>query len=141
MDFSPWDVILGKISQRIRNELMFRMSIKRVILANGSRLLREMLHRVINQADQLEVIEEIPTWEALSSALERFDPEWVILAQSEDNPSGHQLDFCMKCFPSVRFVFISPEQNNIKMRWQVSHEAEYPDLSLKEFIRMLEKDY
>ena len=116
------------------------MSTKRIILANGPQLLREMLHSIIDRADQLEVVKDIPDYAGLPSALKRFDPDWVIVPQSEGNPLHQQIEFCMKRFPSVRFVFFSPDQNNIKMRWQMSYEAEYPDLSLKEFIHRLKQD-
>lgn len=116
------------------------MSTKRVILANGPRLLREMLHRALDKADQLEVVQEIPDWEALPPALERFDPEWVIVAQPYANLPHNRIDFCMEEYPSVGFIFLSPNQNRIKMKWQMSREEEYSDLSLKEFIHILEKD-
>jgi chemotaxis response regulator CheB len=116
------------------------VSTKRVILANGSRLLQEMLHRAIEKADHLEVVQEIPSWEELPSALKRFDPEWVIVTQTYSNHSHKPIDSCMEDYPSVRFIFLSPTQNHIKMKWQGSCEEEYSDLSLKEFIHLLEKD-
>jgi hypothetical protein len=116
------------------------VSRKRVILANGSRLLREMLHRAIDKADHLEVVQEIPSWEELPSALKKFDPEWVIVTQPYSNQSHERIDSWMEAYPSVRFIFLSPNQNQIKMRWQASCEEEYLDLSLKEFIHILEKD-
>lgn len=116
------------------------MSIKRVILANGSRLLREMLHRAIEKAEHLQVVQEIPSWEGLPSALKLFDPEWVIVTQPYSNQSHKPIDSCMEDNPSVRFIFLSPTQNHIKMKWQASCEEEYQDLSLKEFINLLEKD-
>jgi DNA-binding NarL/FixJ family response regulator len=116
------------------------VSRKRVILAHGSRLLREMLHRVIDKANQLEVVQEVPSWEELPSALKRFDPEWVIVTQPYSSPSHERIDSWMEAYPSVRFIFLSANQNRIKMKWQAACEEEYSDLSLKEFIHILEKD-
>jgi hypothetical protein len=116
------------------------MTTKRVILANSPRLLREMLHRAIDKADQLEVVQELPDWEGLPSALEQFDPAWVIVAQPYRGHPGNPLDSCMEQHPSVRFIFLSPAQNNIKMKWQTSYEEEFSDLSLQEFIHILQKD-
>ena len=129
----------GTNPEQSKKELVM-ISRKRVILANGSRLLREMLHRAINKADQLEVVQEIPDWEGLSPALERFDPAWVIVAQPYTHPPHQRIDSCMEEFPSVGFIFLSPSQNYIKMKWQTSREEEYSDLSLKEFIHILERD-
>lgn len=116
------------------------ISTKRVILANGSRLLREMLHRAIDKADQLEVVQEIQNWEGLPSALKEFNPAWVIVTQPYGSDPQNRVDSCMEAYPSVRFIFLSPSQNNIKMKWQAFYEENYSDLSLKELIHILEKD-
>jgi hypothetical protein len=114
--------------------------IKRVILATGSRLLREMLHRVINKTDHLEVVREVPNHEDLPSAIERFDPAWVIASLPFRNQADRWIDSCMADYPSVRFIFLSPDRKHIKMKWQTAYEEDYLDLSLREFIRILEKD-
>jgi DNA-binding NarL/FixJ family response regulator len=111
-----------------------------VILADGSRLLRELLHRALDKADRLQVVDEVPNPEELSSSIEKFDPEWVIVSLPYSEYSPRWLRPCLTEYPSVRFVFLSPHQNHIKMKWEISFEEEYPDLSLREFIHILEKD-
>ena len=115
------------------------MSTKRVILANGSRLLREMLHRVIDRADNLEVVQEIPNYDELPSAIERFDPEWVIISLPYHHAHSW-INTCVANYPSVRFIFLSPASGSIKMKWQTSYEEDMTNLSLKDFIHILEKD-
>jgi len=115
-------------------------STKRIILADGSRLLREMLHHVLAKAEYLEVVQELPQLAALGPAIRRFDPEWVILPLAFDQDAHNWLRSCMADFPSVRFLFLSAGQKQIRMRWQVSCEEIYPDLSLRELIQFLEKD-
>ena len=109
------------------------MATKRVILANGSRLLREMLQRVINKADNLEVVQEIPDHEELPSAIERFDPEWVIISLPYNNSVHGWINTCMADYPSVRFILLSPDNSSIKMKWQTSYEEDLTNLSLKDF--------
>jgi DNA-binding NarL/FixJ family response regulator len=111
-------------------------STKRVILANGARLLREMLHRVIDKADHLEVIQEISDDEALPKAIEEFEPEWVIVSASFSDSSYRWI----REFPSVGFVFVSPSENIIRMKCPTAYEENYSDLSLRDFIHILEKD-
>jgi DNA-binding NarL/FixJ family response regulator len=116
------------------------MARKRVILAHGSRLLREVLQRVIDKADNLEVVQEIPNHEELPAAIERLGPEWVILSLPSRNNGHDWMDACMAEHPSLRFILLSPDNNSIKMRWQVSYEEDLTNLSLKDFIHILEKD-
>jgi hypothetical protein len=116
------------------------MSVKRVILANGSRLLREMLHRVINKADQLEVVQEVPNHEELPFAIERFDPAWVIVSLPYNDRAHVQINSFIEDYPSVRFIFLSPDDKSVKMKWQNSYEEDLTNLSLRDFIHFLEKD-
>jgi hypothetical protein len=115
-------------------------STKRIILAHGSRLVREMLHHALDKAEQLQIVDEVPDREGLPLSIETFAPEWVILPLPYSSSMGDWIDTCSTGHPSVGFVFVSPHQNQIKMKWQTSCEEEYSDLSLKEFIQILEKD-
>jgi DNA-binding NarL/FixJ family response regulator len=112
------------------------ISVKRVILADGSRLVREMLHRVIEKADHLEVIGEVTDHKDLPRVIEKFDPEWVIVSTPFSQPSHSWIQE----YPSVRFMFLSPHENSVKMKWHMAYEENYSDLSLKDFIYILEKD-
>jgi hypothetical protein len=42
--------------------------------------------------------------------------------------------------PTVRFIFLSPDNHSIVMKWQIAFEENLSNLSLKEFIYLLEKD-
>jgi DNA-binding NarL/FixJ family response regulator len=112
------------------------ISIKRVILADGSRLVREMLHHAIGKADHLKVVGELTDYRDIPGAIEKFNPEWVIVSTSFSQR------FCNSIHehPAVRFIFLSPDINDIKMKWQTSYEENLSGLSLKDFIHILEKD-
>jgi hypothetical protein len=43
-------------------------------------------------------------------------------------------------YPHVGFIFLSPGENRIKLRCQTFFKEEQTDLSIKELIRILEKD-
>ena len=115
---------------------MCMMSTKRVILADGPRLLREMLFNALSKADQLEVVRELPNDKELSGVIQMNDPEWVIVPTSFNDHSHSWI----QQYPSVRFIFLSPTENYIKMKWQMSREENYSNLSLKDLIHILEKD-
>ena len=116
------------------------MSRKRIILANDSRLLRELLQRVIKKADHLEVVQEFPNHKGLASAIEQLDPECVILSVPDDRQEQNWINTCMANHPSMRFVFLSPEKTTIKLKWPTGYEEDLTNLSLKGFIDILAKD-
>ena len=116
------------------------MSIKRVILANNSRLLLEMFRRVIDKAEHLEVVHEVINKEELPFAMQRFCPEWVIISLPIPHSVLDWIGAIMQNDSSVRFIFLSPENRCITMKWQMASEEDLSNLSLKEFIFLLEKD-
>jgi len=119
---------------------VFMLSTKRVLLADGSRLIREMLHHALDRTDHLKVVEEISDSGGLPLAIKQFEPEWVIFLLPYTNQAHNWLQAYMENYPTVRFIFLSPGQNHIKMKWQTFYEEEHSDLSLREFIDILEKD-
>jgi AmiR/NasT family two-component response regulator len=116
------------------------MTRKRVILANGPRLLREMLQRVIEKAEHLTVVQEVPDQQDLPSAIERLDPEWVILSIPYNQTMHSWIEACLMAYPTVRFMFLAPESSSIKMKGQSAYEEDLTNLSLKDFIDILERD-
>jgi chemotaxis response regulator CheB len=116
------------------------MTIKRVILASHSRLLREMFHRVIDQADHLEVVREVQNSEELLFVVQAFCPDWVILSLPLSDEVVDYISTSIQSDPSVRFIFFSEDHRSLKVDWQMTSEAEISDVSLKEFIHLLEKD-
>ena len=116
------------------------MSKKRVILANNSRLLLEMFRRVIDKAEHLEVVHEVIKNEELPFAIQRFCPEWVIISLPIPYSVLDWIGAIMQNDSSVRFIFLSPDNCGITMKWQMASEEDLSNLSLKEFIFLLEKD-
>jgi len=116
------------------------MAIKRIILANHSRLLLEMFQRVLDKRDGLEVVQEIIDDEELPVAIQRLCPDWVIVSLPISEATLNWTSTFMQNDPSVRFIFLSENHRNIMMKWQMASEQDLSDLSLKEFIYILEKD-
>ncbi len=116
------------------------MSEQRIVLANGSRLMRDMLRRVLLKSESLEVVWEVSDPRELPAAIEHTNPEWVILSLSFDNGVPAWVDAFMASHPSVRFLALAADGSKIKMKWLEVHEQELNGLSLNELIRILESN-
>lgn len=116
------------------------MYMKRVILANHSRLLLELFHRALEKAEHLEIVHEVLQDEELPYAIQRFCPEWVIVSLPVSDAVLHWMSAFMQDNSPVRFVFLSPDQQLITMKWQLASEVNISSISLKEFIHLLERD-
>ena len=117
------------------------ISIKqRIILADGSRLLREMLHAVIYKADHLQVVREVSDQEELPSAIEQLKVEWLVMSLPFDKGIPGWVDQYITNHPFTRFLAVSTDSSKVKMKWVEIHEVELEDLSLNDLIHILESD-
>ena len=111
---------------------------QRIVLANGSRLLRDMLKRIILKSETLEVVREVTDQRELLSVLEQTNPEWVIISLSFDDAIPAWVDGFMADHPSVRFIALATDGSKIKLKWLEVHEQELNGLSLSELLHILE---
>jgi len=116
------------------------MSGKRIILANTSRLLREMLNRVLLKTDNFEIVHEINDYENLPSAINKFEAEWVIMSLPSNKCLPDWVDACISNHPEVRFMAVSSDGSQVKTKWLESHEEDIFDLTLKDLIHIIESN-
>lgn len=116
------------------------MTEHRIILANSSRLLREMLNRILRKKGNLRVIREISGQEDLPDAIQQDDAEWLILSLPEDENMPEWVDVYMLEHPALRVLTVSPDGGRIKLKWLESHEEDLVDPSLEDLILVLERE-
>ena len=113
------------------------MSEQRIILANGSRLLHEMLSRILFKTGNLRVVQEITNHEYLPNAIEKSDAEWVIISLPADSTMPNWVDDYIVDHPHVRFMAVAADGSWVKTKWLERHEEELDNLSLRDLIRIL----
>ncbi len=111
---------------------------QRIVLANGSRLMRDMLKRILFKSNSLEVVREVIDPKELPGVIEHTQPEWVILSLSFDNGVPAWVDGYMASHPTVRFMALAADGSKIKLKWLEVHEQELNGLSLSDLIKILE---
>ena len=111
---------------------------QRIVLANGSRLLRDMLKRVFSKSGHFEIVSEVTDQRELPSIIEHTQPEWVILSLSFDNGIPAWVDGFMASHPSVRFMALAADGSKIKLKWLEAHELELNGLSLTDLLQILD---
>jgi DNA-binding NarL/FixJ family response regulator len=114
------------------------MTEQRIILANGSRLLRDLLKRVFIKSEHLAVVREVTDQKELPSAIEHSNPAWVVVSLAYDNGIPSWVDGFLAIHPSVRFLAVASDGSKVKMKWLEIHEQELNGLSLSELLRILE---
>lgn len=114
------------------------MLTKRVILANNSRLLREMFRSVIERAADLEVVHEVSRPEDLLPAIQRFCPDWVIVSLPLPQELQDLISTFLQVDSSVRFIFLSPDQQTIQWKQNLISDVDLSNASVRQFIYLLQ---
>lgn len=113
---------------------------QKIILANGSRLLREMLNRILLKTEHLKVVQEVTDHDKLPAALEEQDADWVVMSLPADRQIPAWTDSFIKRHPLIKILAFSSDGSWIKMKWLESHEEDISDPSLPELIHILENN-
>ena len=113
------------------------MSEQRIILANGSRLVHEMLNRILHKTENLEVVQEIANHKKLPTEIEKSDAEWVIMSLPENGSLPEWVDTYIVDHPQVRFMAIANDGSWVRTKWLEYHEEELDNLTLKDLIHIL----
>lgn len=113
------------------------MSEQRIILANGSRLVREMFNRILRKTENLEVVQEISDHKTLPNEIKESDAEWVIMSLPVDRKMPDWVDSYIVDHPRVRFMAVATDGSWVKTKWLEYHEEELDNLSLKDLIHIL----
>lgn len=113
------------------------MSEHRIILANSSRLVREMLNRILHKTENLEVVQEITNHKQLPTEIEKSDAEWVIMSLPVDRHMPDWVDNYIVDHPSVRFMAVANDGSWVRTKWLEYHEEELDNLTLRDLIHIL----
>jgi hypothetical protein len=113
------------------------MSEQRIILANGSRLVHEMLNRILLKTKNLEVVQEITNHQKLPVAIEKSDAEWVILSLPVNSSMPEWIDTYIVNHPRVRFMAVANDGSWVRTKWLETHEEKLENLTLKDLIHIL----
>ena len=113
------------------------MAEQKIILASGSRLLHEMLNRILGKTGNLRVVQEIGDHEISPNAIQKPDAEWFIMSLPVSSKMPDWVDTYIVAHPHMRFMAVAADGSWVKTKWLETHEEELGNLSLKDLIHIL----
>jgi DNA-binding NarL/FixJ family response regulator len=113
------------------------MTEQRIILANSSQLVHDMLNRILFNTKNLEVVQEVANHEKLPSEIDKVDAEWIVMSMPVDKEIPEWVRTYIIDHPSTRIMTVANDRNLVKTKWLDNHEEEFVNLSLKDLIQIL----
>ena len=89
----------------------------RVLVANQSRLMRELIMTTIADQPDIELVGEIDKTEDLTDAVAQARPDVLIIAMSEHNKFRVQCGFLLGRYPEMKILALAPEENRAQIYW------------------------
>jgi DNA-binding NarL/FixJ family response regulator len=89
----------------------------RVVVANRPRLMRELVSATICDQPDMEVVGEAQSETEITELVDRFRPDFLIIALEEPDPRPGLCGFLLGRYPQMRVLALAPEQNTGIFYW------------------------
>lgn len=116
------------------------METNSIILLNNSRLVRDMIRRVINKTPGLEIVAEVDDISDYSHIARQTDADWTIFLFDPDNKFPSDIRQVLSHHTSMRLLAIAIDGSQVKMQWNEFHEISLNDKNLEELLLILKED-
>lgn len=116
------------------------MASHRILMANDSRFLREILKHAFEKAQGLSVVGEITDPDQLVSSVERTDADWVVVSLRLDGSMPASIETLLTKHSAVRILGVARDGSQVKMKWIEPREDDLHDPSISDLIGILLTD-
>lgn len=112
----------------------------KVILANDSRLLREMLRRVLGRASQIEIVAEaeVDDFRQLEPILTRTDAHWIIVSLTPEGEFPGIVKSLLQMHSTTQVLAMAIDGSTVKVLHMAPDEQQVDVFSVEEILSLLE---
>jgi len=89
----------------------------RVVVANRPRLMRELVAATICNQPDMEVVAEAQDEAEIAEVVDRYRPDYLIVALEEPEPYPGLCGFLLGRYPHMRVLALAPERNTGIAYW------------------------
>ena len=112
----------------------------RIILANGSRLPRELLKRVIEKTEGLQVVLEVDQLDQVDGVVDSRNPDWVIVPLPSVQDIPESLERLLQNHPHLRVAVVAVDGDQVRMKWVEQHDESLHDLTWNALIEIIKRN-
>jgi len=89
----------------------------RVLIANRPRLMRELMIETISDEPDIHIVGEVTDESDLARAIERTQPDFVIVALEKHNRLPAACQSILRAYPRLKVIAIAPDRNSSMFYW------------------------
>jgi hypothetical protein len=111
---------------------------RRIILADGSRFLRDILRKVIEKTPGLQVVGEVSDFSNLPATLRQTNAEWIVFSLPPHLHIPHELKAALlKEFPSVRILDFYTDGSQVRVKRMGYRDKDFGGLTWDVLLNIL----
>jgi DNA-binding NarL/FixJ family response regulator len=111
-----------------------------IILLDNSRLVRDMLRRVINKAPGLKIVAEVEDLSEYPDIARQTSADWTILLLDPDEEVPAVVEEVLNRLTLMRLLVMAVDGSQVRMRWTEPHEKSLDDKNLEDLLTILRRD-
>lgn len=108
----------------------------KIILANDSRLLREMLKRVLRRSPRLEVVAEIEDLHQLEPVLSETRARWIIVSLTPEGEFPGAVKTVLQDHSTAHVLAIATDASTVKLLHMEPNERQVDVYSVEEILSL-----
>ena len=117
------------------------METRRIILTNSSRLVRDLIKKVIGKTPGLEIVSEVEDISEFPDTVKRKEADWAIVLLSPEEQVPDLVEQVIQEQPSMRFLLMGVDGSHARMKWNEPHEVPLDEKSLQELLDLLRQEW
>lgn len=117
------------------------MQPRQAIIVDGSRILRDLIKRILETKAGFDVVHELDDLQDVATTLNKEDAGWVffVLSHEPDVSEAQKIELLVK-HPFLRMVFIRVDGGHIDMEWLVYEHKDLTGMTLEELTQQLREE-
>lgn len=117
------------------------MPLERAILVDGSRLMRDLLRRVIEKLTNIDIVKEVDSLEKLPSIMGTIEVDWLFIVMLPEQAIPEEpIAGLLMMHPKLRIVSIWIDGSHVRTEWLGHHERDFIGMTLDQLTGLLQKE-
>jgi DNA-binding NarL/FixJ family response regulator len=112
----------------------------KIILANDSRLLREMLRRVLKRSPRLEIVAEIEDLDQLGPVLAKTGASWIIVSLTPEGKFPGVVKTLLHDHTTTHVLAIATDASAVKLLHMEPNERQVDVYSVEEILSLFSSE-
>lgn len=114
---------------------------QRIILVNSSRIVGDMLKKVIGKTPGLEIVSNTEDIAKLPEIVEQVEADWAIVLLPPDDQVPKIVQQVITEQISMRFLLMGVDGSHVRMMYNEPHEVPLDEKNLADLLELLRMDH